>query len=195
MARIARSLLVLAVLFFAASPALAQDVATQPIVVTPPGYGAESLPSHAAYGGYGVRGRGGRVVIGTRHEQQSDRGLWGGGLGLFIAGWALDILSVPIANAIHPRDNWTDSLAWGVLPIAGPVGQLTVGAPHPALPITFGIMEIAGAIMFIMGVTSTHDAEVPVYALGDPRDPMTPRLAFSVAPSDSGGFASATLTF
>jgi hypothetical protein len=197
MARIAHSLVVLALVALAASPALAQvaPAPQQQVVVTPAGYGTMPAPYTSSYSGYGTRGRAGRVVVGMRHEQQPDRGLWGGGLGLFLAGWVLDIISVPIANSFHPRDNWTDSLAWGVLPFAGPVGQLTVGAPHPALPITFGLMEIVGAVMFIVGLTSTHDAEVPVYAFGDPSNPETPRLAFNVTPSDGGGYASATLTF
>ena len=205
MSPMSRVLVVSTLLFVIASPALAKtsDGAAGTVYVTPapasatapayaPVYAPPYDPSYASM----PRGRGGRIVIGTRHEQQSDRGLWGAGLGLFLGGWVLDIVGTAIANAMSDRSSTDENnaQAWSVMPLGGPIAQLVVGAPHPALPLTFGIMQITGLVMFVMGLTSTHDAEVPVYALGDPSDPTTPRLAFEVTPRSDGGFASVTLS-
>jgi hypothetical protein len=138
------------------------------------------------------------VPTGTRTEMQPDRGLWGAGVGLFVAGYVLELALTPIANAIshdRPEAVEQDAWAWSLLPIVGPVIQLGIGAPHPAIPITTDLLQISGLVLFIMGMTSQHEVQVPVYALGDPSDPTTPRLAFDLTPTSGGAHATATLTF
>ena len=144
-----------------------------------------------------ARGRPQRVQIGVRTERQSDQGLWGLGLGFFIAGWVLDFaVLTPIANAMsHDRTDAAeqDAWAWSLMPVVGPIVQLAIGAPHPAIPLLTGVMQIGGLVLLAMGLTSTHDAEVPVYAFGDPSDPRTARLSMGLAPMVDGGYATLTL--
>lgn len=200
-----RSQIILACLLFAA-PAAAQDVVSVPapapvIVTTPaPSSSAYAAPTYGApsYGAtvYTGRGRVPRTVIGTRHETQNDRGLWGGGIGLFVAGWVVDIGLTALGNAIstdRTDANEQDALAWSLLPFVGPLVQLGIQAPHPAIPILAEVMQIGGLVMFVLGMTSTHDAEVPVYAFGDPHDARTARLGMTLAPTAGGGYATLSL--
>ncbi len=186
-----------------ASPAAAQTTAlsapatstptpsTPAATYVPPGYAETSsgavVPMHD---------RRGRTLVGTRREVQSDRGLWGLGLGLFLAGWALDIAGTAIFNAVsHDRDGSLeeDAMAWSILPIVGPFVQLGLQAPHPALPITSGLLQISGLVLFIVGMTSQHEAEIPIYAWGDPADAGTARLGLDLAPTPGGAYATLTL--
>lgn len=191
-----RTLVVCATLFALAAPAAAQDA---PLVVPSPAYTASPYASSAtaSYGtSFPPRDRRGRPLVGTRHEMQNDRGLWGAGLGLFLGGWVLDLAGTALANAMsHDRTDAAeqDAQAWSILPLAGPVIQLGIEAPHPAIPITSGLMQIAGLVMFITGMTSNHDAEVPIYAWGDPRDARTARLGLDLAPTQGGAVATLTL--
>lgn len=175
------------------APMVVQQPAPQPAptVYVAPGYGA-----------YDGSFRGARpperVQTGTRTEMQNDRGLWGAGVGLFVAGYVLELALTPIANAIsHDRTDSVeqDAWAWSLLPFVGPIVQLGIGAPHPAIPITTDLLQIGGLVLFIMGMTSQHEVQVPVYALGDPNDPTTPRLALDLTPTSGGAHATATLTF
>jgi hypothetical protein len=195
------SITILALALSVAAPAAAQAPAPTPAptpmsapTTAPTIY---SAPSYAPSYAYAPRGRPERVQTGVRTERQTDRGLWGGGIGLFLAGWVLDFaVLTPLANAMSTdrtdaaeQDAW----AWSLLPIAGPVIQLGVGAPHPAIPITTGLMQIGGLVMFILGMTTFHDTEVPVYAFGDPHDPRTARLSMDVSPMGDGAYATLTL--
>ncbi len=139
--------------------------------------------------------RHGRVLAGTRHETQSDRGLWGAGLGLFIGGWVLDIVGTAIFNAVSDdRDGALeeDAMAWSIVPFVGPIVQLALQAPHPALPLTSGLMQIGGLVLFCLGITSQHDVEIPIYGYADAGSPsMT--LGFDARPMGDGGYASVTL--
>ncbi len=186
------------------SPALAQEVVT-----VPAGYGAapssppastpivaEPAPSRAASSGtYSVfppRDRSGRMLIGTRHEMQNDRGLWGTGLGLFLAGWVIDIAGTAIFNAAsNDREGALeqDAMAWSIVPWVGPMIQLGLQAPHPALPIMSGLLQLGGTVLFIFGLSTQHDVEVPIYGW-----PGMARIGFAVAPTEGGAIASATLT-
>jgi hypothetical protein len=190
-----------ALLALVTSLALAAPAAAQaPLVVTEapsaapsPTYGTTlyEAPRYVATG----RGRE-RAILGMRHEQQNDRGLWGAGLGIFLAGWAADIALTALGNAIssdRTPANEEDALAWSVLPFVGPIVQLGIGAPHPAIPVLGGVMQITGLVLFVMGMTNTHDAEVPIYAFGDPSDARTARLGMSLSPTAGGAFASFTL--
>jgi hypothetical protein len=195
-----RPLLVLAACLSFAAPVAAQSsaplIVVQPTATAPttaPTYGTTlySAPQYVPTG----RGRE-RAVVGVRHEQQNDRGLWGAGLGLFLGGWAADIALTALGNAIsndRPPSAEEDALAWSLLPLVGPIVQLGIGAPHPAIPILGGVMQITGLVLFVMGMTSTHDAEVPIYAFGDPHDARTARLGMSLSPTAGGAYASFTL--
>lgn len=202
-----RTLLACALTLALAAPAAAQEVVPAPstptLVVTAPAPAVAPAPTAYATPSYSQPvyayagpGRAPRTVVGTRHEQQNDRGLWGLGLGLTLGGWALDIALTAAANAISTDRTDAaeqDAQAWSILPFAGPIIQLGIGAPHPAIPITTGLLQISGLVCFIMGMTSTHDAEVPIYAFGDPSDARTARLGFGVAPTSGGAYATLTL--
>lgn len=200
-----RLLLALALTLAIAAPAAAQDAMPAPtttVIVapptgTPPQQQQYVAPSYQrpvyAYAG---RGREPRTVVGTRHEMQNDRGLWGLGLGLVLGGWALDIVLTAVGNAIsHDRSDADeqDAQAWSILPFAGPIIQLGVGAPHPAIPITTGLLQISGLVCFVLGMTSQHDTEIPIYAFGDPSDARTARIGLSIEPTNGGAYASLTL--
>jgi hypothetical protein len=185
--------------------AAAQDGRPPIVVVTPPAVAPTSAPTvaptpsgtqyYAAPQVVGV-GRRERLVIGTRHEMQEDRGLWGAGLGLFLAGWGLDIALTAVANAISTDRTDAaeqDAQAWSLLPIVGPLVQLGIEAPHPAIPILTELMQIGGLVCFIMGMTSTHDAEVPIYAFGDPHDARTARIGMSMTPTAGGASVALSL--
>lgn len=137
-----------------------------------------------------------RPIVGYRTETRSQPALWGTGLGLFLAGYVLDFaILTPIANAIsNDRDgaDEEDAWAWSLLPLAGPVIQLGIGAPHPAIPIATGLMQIAGAVLFIVGLTDQQTVRVPVRA-GDPDDPSIPTLGFDATPLPGGGQVSVSL--
>lgn len=168
-----------------ASPTPSAERGSASAVTIPPGYLA-----------FPPRDRQGRVLVGTRHEMQNDRGLWGAGLGLFLAGWVLDMAGTGIANAMstdRTDADEQDAQAWSILPFAGPIIQLAIEAPHPAIPITSGLLQITGLVMFVLGMTSQHDAEVPIYAWGPTADARTPRLGLEVAPTQGGAMGTLSL--
>jgi len=140
--------------------------------------------------------RGSRIV-GYREVTRPQAAFWGPGLGLFLAGYVLNFaVLTPIANAISDdRDSAReeDAWAWSLLPIAGPIVQLGVGAPHPAIPITTGLMQIGGLVMFIYGLAEHETVRVPVHA-GDPEDPSVPTIAFDASPLPGGGQVTVRLT-
>jgi hypothetical protein len=191
----------------AVAPAPAAPVTTAPVMVPAAAPASATLTSgaYAVPPGYATTSSGtvipttdrrGRMLVGTRHEMQSDRGLWGLGLGLFLAGWALDIAGTAIFNAVSDdRDGAQeeDAMAWSILPFVGPFVQLGLEAPHPALPITSGLLQITGLVLFVLGMTSQHDAEIPVYAFGDPSDARTARLGLDLSPTAGGAYATLTL--
>lgn len=201
-----RTLVVFALLGAVAAPASAQEVATPaPYVYSPP---AAPTPAPAAASaprtldpvlvesGFELRDRRGRELVAIRHEMQSDRGLWGLGIGLFAAGWALDIIGTGIFNGVsedRSGANEEDAMAWSIVPLVGPFIQLGIQAPHPALPITSGLLQITGLVLFIVGITSQHDAEIPVYAWGDPADARTARLGLDLQSTNGGAYATLTL--
>lgn len=157
----------------------------------------EAAPALAApapvveYSAFPPHDRRGRVLIGTRQELQTDRGLWGAGLGLFLAGWVIDIVGTAIFNAVSDdRDGSVeeDAMAWSLVPWVGPMIQLGLEAPHPALPIMTGLLQITGTVLFVLGVTSQNETEVPIYGR-----PGTASLGFDIAPTDGGAYAALTL--
>ena len=159
-----------------------------------------SLAPQAQVHNYGVdprvyRGR--RNIIGYRDVQQNPPELWGTGLGLFLAGYVLDFaILTPIANAIsvdRTGADEQDAWAWSLLPIAGPIVQLAIEAPHPAIPIATGLMQIGGLVLFILGLTETQEAQVPIFE-GSPDDPNMLRVGADLAPVDGGGVLNVTLT-
>jgi hypothetical protein len=185
-------LLVVTLVLATAAPAVAQ---TAP-VTSPAGYSSGSTYAAPPPSDFAPYDRRGRRLVGTRRETQNDRGLWGAGLGLFIAGWVLDIAGTAIFNAVSndrlPASE-EDAMAWSIVPWFGPIIQLAIQAPHPALPLVSGLMQIGGTILFVLGLTSEHEAEVPIYAFGDPHDPATARIGLDVAPTEGGAYATVTL--
>lgn len=193
-----RTLVVSITLFALAAPAAAQDAPPAPSAYAyasgTPAASTAAPPARSTY--FPPRDRHGRTLTGTRHELQNDRGMWGAGLGLFLAGWVLDVAGTAIFNAVsldRADAQEQDAMAWSILPLVGPVIQLGIGAPHPALPITSGLLQITGCVLFILGMTTQRDVEIPIYAWGDPHGARTASLGLDIAPTDGGAYATLTL--
>ena len=141
--------------------------------------------------------RANRQIIGYRHTSRNPPAIWATGLGLFLAGWVLDFaVLTPIANAISSEREGADeqdAWAWSLIPIAGPLIQLGVGAPHPAIPIATGLMQIGGLITFIVGLTTQETTDIPIYR-GGPDDPSMLRVGLDAAQVDGGGELRLSLT-
>lgn len=169
--------------------------AARPSAVESPPSAAFRAPSR----GYTfVEGRGRqRVVIGYRDIRRNPPEVWGTGLGLFLAGYLLDFaVLTPIANAIsNDRDgaDEEDAWAWALIPVAGPIIQLGVGAPHPAVPIATGLMQIGGLVTFVLGLLGEETTSVPVYQ-GSPHDPNMLRIGLDAAQVDGGAQLRVTMT-
>ena len=135
-------------------------------------------------------------MVGYRSETRSPPAIWGTGLGLFLAGYVLDFaILTPIANAIsidRPGASEQDSWAWSLIPIAGPIIQLAIEAPHPAIPIITGLMQIGGLVTFIAGLTMQETRRLPIYQ-GDPEDPSMLRVELDAGPVPGGGQALLTV--
>ncbi len=196
------------------APPPAQPYAPAPPPYAAPPYGAPAYgapaygaPGHGyapaygypapAYGYYPTMPvRRGRAVVGHRDVERPNTALWGTGLALFLAGWVLDFAAfTPLANAIsddRPPEVEEDSWAWSLLPLVGPWIQLGLEAPHPAIPITLGLLQLAGAGMIIAGLVTRQTIRVPIYE-GDPEAPGSARVDLGVAPSLGGGVLTVAL--
>lgn len=181
-----------------AAPAPAQQAhvtpAPQPVYVQQPYVAQPYPPAAAPY--YPPAPSRHRQIVGYRDVERTNVPVWASGLALFLAGWVLDFaIFTPVANAIstdRPQSVEEDSWAWSLVPIAGPWVQLALEAPHPAIPITMGLLQVAGVSMLIAGLVTSQSVRVPVYA-GDPEDPSMRRLDVSAAPTLGG--ASLLLTY
>jgi hypothetical protein len=157
-------------------------------VYTAPPYAGYPQPYYVAQPYMGRAGR--PPIVGYRTEQRPTTALWAAGLAAFLAGWVLDFaVLTPIANAVsNDRSEAVeqDAWAWSLVPIVGPWIQLGLGAPHPAIPITTGILQLAGVGMFIAGMLWQQEVRVPIYQ-GDPDDPNMRRVDVSLRPELGGG--------
>lgn len=184
--------------------------AQQPPVYAPQPYPAPYPAPYAAppYGypapGYGyypapapLRGRPARPIVGYRTVQRPTTALWGSGLALFLAGWVFDFaVLTPLANAIsidRPESVEQDSWAWSLVPLVGPWIQLGLEAPHPAIPVTMGLMQLGGVALIIAGLVSQQSVRVPIYQ-GDPEDPASDQVALSAQPAIGGGTLAVAFT-
>jgi hypothetical protein len=137
-------------------------------------------------------------IVGYRQESRNPPAVWSAGLGFFIAGYALNFaILTPIANALsvdRPGASEQDAWAWSLLPILGPIVQLGIEAPHPAIPLLTGLMQIGGLTTFIVGLTMREvTRHVPIYR-GDPEDPSMLRVELDASPLEGGGQVSLTVT-
>ncbi len=178
------------------SPAPGAAVPAQVVAPTPQGYQPRvQLQAQPYVPAYLPGGR--PRIVGYRETTQSRPALWGPGLGIFLAGYVLNFAAfTPLANAISSdRDGASeqDAWAWSLLPLAGPIVQLGIGAPHPAIPITMGLMQIGGLVMFIYGLAEQETVRVPVH-VGDPDDPNIPTISFDASPLPGGGQFTVRLT-
>ncbi|MBX3272088.1 MAG: hypothetical protein KF729_17615 [Sandaracinaceae bacterium] len=154
-----------------------------------PVYAAPYAPLYAPAPAYPAPTGRHRPIVAYRNETRAPPALWGTGIGLFLAGYVLNLAITPLANGISDdRDPAIeqDAWAWSLLPVVGPIVQLGLGAPHPAIPITTGLLQLVGAVLFAVGLTETESVRVPVRA-GDPEDPNVPTLGFDVDPLPGGG--------
>lgn len=137
-----------------------------------------------------------RPIVGYRTETRNPPALWGAGLGIFLAGWVLDFaVLTPLANLLsedRSGANEQDAWAWSLIPIAGPLIQLGIGAPHPAVPILTGLLQLGGLVTFIVGLTSTETHRAAIYQ-GDPEDPAMLRVELDASPVESGAMIGVTI--
>lgn len=170
----------------------------QPVVVAPVAPRYAPQPRYGASYGYGQQPYAprGREIVGYRTEQQAPTSIWGAGLGCFLAGYVLDLILTPLANAIsddRPGAVEEDAMAWALLPVVGPIIQLAIGAPHPAIPITTGLLQLGGLTALIVGLVSQEDVRVPIYR-GDEDDPNL-QADLTLAPTVGGAAAGLTVTY
>ncbi len=206
----------------AAAPATLEQEPTPPPgygqpATTPPSYGQPATPTTAQGATptpvYGPRSSGtvgardrypagiyqptrGRAIIGYRTEMRNPPELWGTGLGLFLAGWVLDFAALtPIGNAMS-RDrseaNKQDAQAWALVPIVGPLVQLGIEAPHPAIPILTGIMQIGGLVLFALGLTTQQAHRAAIYQ-GSPEDPSMLTVELDGGATSDGAYLGLTV--
>jgi hypothetical protein len=136
-------------------------------------------------------------LLGYRTEERSVRAMWVPGMVAFLAGWVLNFgVATPLANAIsNDRDGAVeeDAWAWSLVPLAGPLVQLGIGAPHPAIPLVMLTLQGVGLGMFIAGLVMKETVRLPVYE-GDPHDPNATRIDLSAIPVEGGAQVGLTLT-
>jgi len=140
--------------------------------------------------------RGGRAIVAYRTEMRSPPELWGTGIGLVLAGWVLNFAALtPAANAIgndRTPANEQDAQAWALVPFIGPMVQLGIEAPHPAIPILTGLLQFGGLVCFILGVTSQQEHRAAIYE-GSPDDPAMLRVELDGGASTDGAFVGLTV--
>jgi hypothetical protein len=181
--------------------ACAQSATFEATPTPPPTYESARRPVGAALTGHTTpahvyRPRRGRAIVAYRTETRNPPALWGAGLGLFLGGWVLHFAALtPIANAVsNERSNAAeqDAQAWALVPIAGPLAQLGLEAPHPAIPILAGALQIGGIVLFALGLTTTEQTRVPIYE-GSPEDPSMLTVELDGGASPDGAFVGLTL--
>jgi hypothetical protein len=154
-------------------------------------------PPPPAYGYVPPVSRRHREIVGYRQETRNPPSVWGTGLGFLLSGWVLNFaILTPIANAVsidRPGASEQDAWAWSLLPVAGPLIQLALEAPHPAIPIISGLMQLGGLIAFVAGLSSRETRSVPVYR-GDPDDPSMLRVEMDASTVQGGGVVQLTLS-
>lgn len=93
-------------------------------------------------------------------EETSVKALWMPGMIAFLAGWVLNFtLVTPIGIAAKSGScarslgcNADESWSWSIVPLIGPWVQLGFHTPEAPIPVTMGIIQAAGATMFIAGL-------------------------------------------
>ena len=137
----------------------------------------------------------GRAIIGYRTETRNPPELWGTGIGLAAGGWVLNLILTAAANSVsteRPPAVEQDAQAWAAVPFVGPFLQLALEAPHPAMPILTGLIQYAGLISFIVGVTTQQVNRAPIYE-GSPDDPSMLRVELDASGGPDGAFVGITV--
>lgn len=121
-------------------------------------------------------------------QERATKGLYVPGIILFGIGWVGNFaIATPAANMAsddRPDAAEEDAWAWSVVPIVGPIAQLAIGAPHPAIAITMGLMQIGGLALFIAGLVSKETVQVRV---AGPPDGNGTTVDLDVVPMEGGG--------
>lgn len=126
----------------------------------------------------------------VRHVERetSVKGLWIPGIIIFGASWAL---TATTASAFTAGDYAL--FAW--IPLVGP--WLMLGAAgndeQVGAALASGILQLAGATMFILGLTLRQTVRVAEYSF-DERDARAPQLAFELLPAPAGAMVGLTLS-
>ncbi len=127
-------------------------------------------------------------------RERATRRLWLPGVILFGLGWVGDFaIATPLANSISDERDPAieqDAWAWSVVPIVGPIAQLVTGAPHPAIPVTMGLMQIGGLALFIAGMLTKETVQVRVMG---PPDGHGTTVDLDAVPVQGGGMLQVTV--
>lgn len=124
------------------------------------------------------------------HRSAAMPALWVPGLIALAGGWAINVFGLAYAFQTNMYIDW---YGFGVIPVIGTWLQfLAAGPQFPEWSIATGIIQDAGLILLILGMTIREEWDEPVYTFNE-ADPYSPTLDFAMTGAPGGG-AMATLT-
>lgn len=165
----------------------------------PPGYGygqptygpTYGQPTaHPTYGpSYGPTPQARPRQVTYVDRETSVKGLWIPGIVVFGVSYAL---TATFAAALSWNADYVNT---AIIPLVGPWVMLHFAATDDEVAgaLVGGVTQLAGAVMFVLGVTLRQTVRVAQYSL-DERDERAPQLALDVLPTPAGGMVGLTLT-
>jgi hypothetical protein len=160
-------------------------------------YSTTAAPPAAAPAPSGYVATGAPAPVRYIHRSQSMPALWVPGMIGLIGGWAVNVLG--LGWYLGPYGASGYGLEWylyGLVPVIGPWLQFAVSDPagnqFPEWSAITGVLEGAGLVLLILGLTIRDEWDEPVYTFNE-ADPHSPTLAFNLGGAPGGG-TMATLT-
>lgn len=170
----------------------------QPAPYAPPGYENQPSPATPGAGPYQLVPRYDPRTPGlyatslagprTVERQTSIKALYIPGIIVFAASYSL-------SAAFGALSNSGEYSAWSAVPLIGPWVALGYASLDSEIggSVFGGLMEAAGLVMFVLGLTLKRTVEVPVYS-ADPGDPLRGILTVRSVPVPAGGGIGLALT-
>lgn len=148
-----------------------------------PQYGQTYAPAYAPT--YPAPARQVRYV----DRSTSVKGLWIPGVVIFGASW---VMTGVLATSLSLNGEYA-GYSW--IPLAGPWLMLSAATNEDEVAgaLVGGVTQVAGAVMFVLGLALRQTVRVPVYSL-DERDERAPQIALDVSPAPAGGLVGLSLT-